>query len=113
LGASDEQQEPVSPGGHTAPSEDAVKCYRLHFATEYTQIKTAELLTQELHRDISQGQVSRWIAQVKSWIAAGNVLPPMPQPIRKVQSIDPDAIDMGSHMIGRSPNQRERRSDDE
>lgn len=57
------------------PPDDAIKCYRLFFATGWKQAQLAEVLSREFHRPIDQPTVSRWIKQVKAWLKTGNVLP--------------------------------------
>ena len=87
------------------PSDKAIRAYRLSVVKGGKQGQIAtELRT-------NQGQVSRWIKDVKVWIKAGNVLPDL-EVLKKPQSIDPTVIDMGARSDGRTPRQREKRSDD-
>jgi hypothetical protein len=60
------------------PSKEALACWRLYVLRGQKQAETAEMLSREFHRPIGQPQVSRWIAQVRRWLAAGNVLPDLP-----------------------------------
>ena len=116
----DEQPAPAKPTGKKPgpkttqpPSDDAIKCYRANFVTGMTQTKLSERMTKELNRPISQGQVSRWIKQVKEWIAAGNVLPGLPVSKREnPASFDPRTLELGARRDHRTPRQRDRRSED-
>ena len=84
---SDDQQAAVmvAPGSDgknsrslVEPCPDAFTCYRASITSGMKQIELAELLTKELKRKVSQGQVSRWNKRGKEWVEAGNVLPPLP-----------------------------------
>ncbi len=100
-------------GKKTCPSENAVKCYRVHFAKKMTQEEIATLLTLELGCPVSQGQVSRWIKLVTKWIEDGNVLPAMPTPPRRQpRSIESSKLDLGQRQDHRTSRQRPRRSED-
>lgn len=88
------------------PSKDAFAAYRLSVATGKKQAELAELLTSELRKPVSQGQISRWLTQVAEWIEAGNVLPDIPGLSHKPTSIDPTVIDGGERQDGRTPRQR-------
>ena len=61
----------------------------------------------------TQGQVSRWLAEVSTFIGNGGTLP---QLMGKPDSVDPAVIDMGARCDGQTPRQRLRRdpgSDDD
>lgn len=86
------------------PPEDALACYRSWVATGLRQLELADVLTNELKRPVSQGQVSRWIRQVRKWLEAGNVLPALnASPITKPIAMDPDRIDLGRRIDKRRP----------
>jgi len=94
------------------PPEIAFQAYRLRIATGHPQKKLAALLSEELKRKVSQGQVSRWLKQTKVWIAAGNVLPDLPSPERnRPKSIDPERIDLGARQDHRAERQRPQRNE--
>jgi len=69
----------------------------------------AELLTKEWKRTVHQGNVSRWLGQVKHWLEAGNVLPELSAPLdRKPLAMDPERIDLGQRRDRHSARQRDR-----
>jgi len=95
------------------PSDDALKAYRLYILKGENQTETARLLTQELHHPIHQGTVSRWITQVKEWLAAGNVLPKLLDPLKeKPEAMDPKFLDQGERLDHRAKHQREEKKED-
>lgn len=97
----------------TEPSKDAFACYRMSIALGWTQTNIAETITKELGRYIHQGQVSRWIKQVKEWIEDGNILPDMPKPAPITQhTMDPADIDMGARRDHLTYRQRHQKADD-
>ena len=99
--------------GKQPPSNDAIACYRALLATGLRQTELAKVLTTELKRPISQGQVSRWIKQVEEWIKAGNVFPSLPKMERKKpDTSEPRTLELGPRKDHRTPRQRERRSED-
>jgi hypothetical protein len=118
----DSKPAPVEPNAITIPenpslerpepSEEAFKAYRAQIATGKNQTELAEFLTGQLQRPISQVQVSRWLSQVKEWLEAGNVLPDLPTLEKKPAPIDRARIDLGEQLEGRTPLQRQRRTDD-
>jgi len=106
----DEQPKPVA--NMRPPSDDAIACYRAHFFTELNQTQLAEIMTAELKRPISQGQVSKWLKEVKTWIAAGNVLPDLPEMMRrKPAAFDPQTLELGPRQDHHTLRQREKRSE--
>ena len=115
----DTQEHTVAQGGPGArktlkqPSNDAFTAYRAGLATGKNQTELAQLLTNEWRRTVYQGNVSRWLDQVKSWLEAGNVLPDLSPPAyKKPLAMDPDRIDLGERQDHRSERQRERRNSD-
>ncbi len=92
------------------PPDDAFAAWRLRDLTGLkTQQAIADEMTTQLGRKVSQGEVSRWLAQVAAYLKAGNILPDLPG-IRGIpQSLDPEVIDMGKRQEHRTPRQRERR----
>ncbi len=95
------------------PTADAVACFRMDMATGPKQEALAKLMTKELKRNITQGQVSRWLKHVREWNEAGNVPPDLPKPLReKPKDFDPANIDLGARLDHRTERQRDRRSDD-
>jgi hypothetical protein len=95
------------------PPPEAFAAYRLSRGTGAPQQTIAKTLSEEFRRPISQGTVSRWLGDVKDWLEAGNVLPPLPEPVkRKPMSMDPERIDLGPHWERRARHQRRPRSSD-
>jgi hypothetical protein len=88
------------------PSSDAIKAYRLSIAIEKTQSELADMLAAELGRSIGQGTISRWVKQVKAFLKAGNILPPLPEPCRREAPMDPRKIDLGPRQDGLAKRQR-------
>jgi hypothetical protein len=109
-----EPAESIGRAQRKQPSEDAFKAYRLSIATGKNQTELAEILATELKRPISQGQVSKWLTQVKAWLEAGNVLPDLLKPLNEQpKGIDPEVLDMGKRQDGRAERQRSKRIDDD
>jgi hypothetical protein len=106
--------ETQSPQKRKEPSADAFAAYRLKLVTGETQTNLARLLQEEWKRPVTQGQVSRWLNEVKDWIEAGNVLPDLTAtPNTKPTPINPELIDMGERQDGRARHQRGRRNSDD
>jgi hypothetical protein len=97
------------------PTPDAITVYRYWFLTGKNQTDLANDpdLMAKLGRQVNQGTISRWLSSVKEWIAAGNVLPPLPE-VRgaKPLPIDPERIDLGKRSDGRAKRQRPGRQSD-
>ena len=106
-------------GGDRSPSiirppNNAFIAWRLRDLMNITnQTEIAEKMTEQGH-PASQGQVSRWLTQVKEYLKAGNVLPDIPAEglKQKPEAIDPSVIEMGARQDGQTPRQRQRRSED-
>jgi hypothetical protein len=110
-----EPQNPAFPKRPTTkhPSDTAIAAYRLWFVMGRPQKEIAEVLQQETGQSVSQGQVSRWISRVTTYVNAGNVLPDAPKVMTKSKSIDPSRIDIGKRTDGRTLRQRHKESDEE
>jgi hypothetical protein len=94
------------------PPENAFKVWRLRDLEGIkTQTELAKMMTQN-GIPATQGQVSRWLKDVESYLAAGNILPTLPSLISQPRSIDPATLDMGKRQDSRTPRQRERRNSD-
>jgi hypothetical protein len=87
------------------PSGKAMKAYRVWAGMGGTQDEIAKVMTRELGLPISQGQVSRWLTEVRRWLEAGNVLPPLGS-AEPVIAMDPQKLDRGRRVDGRTPRQR-------
>jgi len=95
------------------PPENAFKAWRLRdLKGPRTQQEIAEKMSDELGRTVSQGEISRWLSQVEKYLKAGNILPDLPAPMGKPQSIDPAVLDMGARVDHRAPRPSERRRND-
>jgi hypothetical protein len=97
------------------PSDAAMMAYRLKWVLDApTQAKIANILSKELGKRVSQGQVSRWIAQAEKFVREGGVLPDLPtRPAGKPMAMDPARLDLGPRRDGRTRRQRERRSEED
>lgn len=95
------------------PCKEALAAYRLWFLQGSKQGAIAEVLSREFHRPISQGQVSKWLKEVKKYLEAGNILPPPKELHENPASFDPDVLEMGQRQDGRTKRQRPRRDDDD
>lgn len=96
-----------------APTKEAMEAWRLQTILGINkQTEIAETMSKERGRKIHQGQVSKWIRQVKSYLRAGNTLPDLPRLDREPQSLDPEIIEFGERTNRRTVRQRPRRSDD-
>jgi hypothetical protein len=94
------------------PKEIALSAYRLWIATGATQTQLAEKLSQVHQKKIGQGQVSRWIKEVKEFVKAGNILPDPPKTSPKILTTDPATIDRGERQDGLTRRQRPQFSDE-
>jgi hypothetical protein len=63
-------------------------------------------------RKLSQGEISRWLKEVKTFIEAGGVLPGLEQHSMKPTTMDPQRMELGNREVQRTPRQRERRTSD-
>ena len=106
---------PVGSPKSKEPSKDAYKAYRLAVLQGKNQTEIAEILTAELRRPVTQGQVSRWIKKAKAWIKAGNVFPDLLEQdsSQPVKAMDPDILDRGARQDRRTKRQRDKRTDDD
>jgi len=77
------------------PSSLAMEAYRLRFLRGFKQTDIAGMLSKEHKRKISQGQVSKWVAEVRVYVEAGNVLPDPPKDEAKanLRYADPATLD--------------------
>lgn len=74
---------------------EAFTAYRLYHSTDKTQAQIAAQLQQEIGKPVRQSQVSKWISQVKKFIADGNVLPDAPQIPAEDSAVDSGPLDIG------------------
>ena len=107
------QEPPVKPSRASLkePTKDAFAAYKVHKLLGKNQPETATILTKQFSRPVTQGQVSRWCKAVAKWTAAGGLVPPELTMNPTVRSVDPDVLEMGQRVDGRTPRQRERRDD--
>lgn len=92
------------------PTEKALQAWRLQTLLGINdQTELAQKLTQN-GVSATQGQVSRWLKQVKDYLEAGNVLPGLPT-MSKTQTVDPSVIDMGERKDRRTPRPSDLRDD--
>jgi hypothetical protein len=71
------------------PSPKAFAAYR---AVRLAGQRQAEVAKRSV---VSQGTISRWVAQVADWIKAGNVLPDLDAPRPRVVPMDPAKLEQG------------------
>jgi hypothetical protein len=92
------------------PSQKAIFAYRILMATNGKQECIAKIMSEQLGKNISQGNVSRWIKRAEEWLRDGNVLPEMPEPATRPKTIDPERLDIGPRTDGFTARQQHRRS---
>ncbi|HKQ50462.1 MAG TPA: hypothetical protein VJZ71_20485 [Phycisphaerae bacterium] len=100
--ATEAQGSPTGDSGHPAgrrrdePSKKAFKAYLSHKLGDLTQTEIAARM------GTSQGQVSRWVRQVKQWLELGNQIPDETRQIiepNRVLPMDPALIDSGPRQV--------------
>lgn len=112
-----EEKSPHSseqPSKKREPSKNAIAVYRYHFATGKNQTELANDLTlmELLGRAVDQGTISRWLTQVKEWLASGNVLPAISEePRQNAKPMDPTTIDLGERLDRKTKRQRHKSDD--
>lgn len=99
-------------GRRKTPPPEAFAAYRIHVATGSSQKVIAELLSKELRRSVSQGQVSRWLQNAIAFIAAGNILPELGQRAKKERGVDPASLEIGKRTDRLTPRQRMQKTDE-
>jgi hypothetical protein len=78
-----------------------------------TQKEIARKYTAKTGIPMDQGTISRYLATVRAWVDAGNVLPAIQEPPPRLgQSVDPNVIDMGANREGRTKRQRGKPDDE-
>ena len=80
------------------PSKEARQAYQAYFGTNKTQTEVAEMMTKTHRRSINQGQVSRWVREVKEWRKSQNL--PIDKKAAPSQSIDPESLVIGTRTDG-------------
>jgi hypothetical protein len=91
-----------------SPSKDAFDAYRLSMRTGKKQQELARILTLELNKPVSQGQVSKWLKQVTTWVEAGDMSSDIGKSVPQIDTVDPDVIDRGPRQDAHTPRQREK-----
>lgn len=95
------------------PSDEAIRLYMQSVSTGATQQHIADEYQIATGLPMTQGQVSRAISRVKSWLDAGNTLPVISSPAaRPPKSMNPNTLDMGATTDRRTPSQRADRADE-
>ena len=113
LSGATSREEPGQQGGSIKrPPEKAMMAWRLRDLQGINnQTELAKKLT-EMGYPATQGQVSRWLEEVKRYLAEGGVLPRIEPLKSKPSSMDPALLNLGSRRDGRTQRQRSRRADD-
>ena len=113
--AEGEQAATGKTGRIREPSKIVIAAYRYHILRGEKQAKIAEKLTAEFGSPVSQGQVSRWIREVRQYIEAGNVLPDLDgeKLNQKPTATDPAIIEMGEREDHLTKRQRPRCENEE
>lgn len=89
------------------PTEDERLIWSIRQETGEKQSEVAKEFTKRTGKQMSQGQVSKALASVERWRAAGNTDPPVESPDpRKAISVDPSVLDRGQRQDNRTPSQR-------
>lgn len=95
------------------PSKTALAAYRLSLLRGLKQTEVAEELSKQIGRRVYQGQVSRWLDLVRTWLKAGNVFPDLPRAANRAASVEPAVIEMGPRGDHLTKRQRDRQSDED
>lgn len=91
-----ETEQKTEPGKE--PSKEAAQAYKLYYGTGENQTEIAKIMTRELRRPVSQGQVSKWVNQYKKWAKVNNI--PIPEK-PTIINMDSNKLSMGKRTDGR------------
>ena len=69
--------------------------YKLYYSIGDAQDEVAKVLSKQYNRNITQGQVSRWIKQVKQWRLESNLLIDEVGKKEPLVILAPDVLDLG------------------
>lgn len=81
------------------PPKEAAQAYKLYYSMSTSQAEVAKIMTKELKRSISQGQVSRWVKQQKEWRKSVG-LPVEEANPSQIKPIDPSKLDLDKRTDG-------------
>jgi hypothetical protein len=93
------------------PQEEEFLIDRIKHREGGTQDEIAKRFTEITHLPMSQGQVSRALANVKAWKEAGQA-EPIPSDLHPLiyHTVDPRILDLGARVDSHTPRQRDRSS---
>lgn len=99
------------------PSPDAIRAHQIYVGLQtrrnrVTQQDVAEIMSQELGRTISQGQVSKWLKSAREWISLSGIPLVVSSAPRCMRNVDPAVLDAGARCDGHTPRQRRRSTND-
>lgn len=80
------------------PSKEAAQAYRLYYGSGNSQTEAAKIMTDQLHKPVSQGQVSKWVKQYKEWAKVNGI--PIPEK-PTIINMDSNKLTMGKRTDGR------------
>jgi hypothetical protein len=109
------QHQPRTLTDLKVPSEKDWMVYRLVRIGGMKQVDAERVMT-ENRQPYRQGQISKGLDKCDAWIGAGGIMPPelavsLKRTRRNPVSVDPDDIELGERTDGRTPAQREHRSE--
>lgn len=78
------------------PSKEAIQAYRLLGAVNSNQTEVAKLMSDNLKRTISQGQISKWNKECKAFLKANGLAGFASDLKPDIVTIDPVKLDMGA-----------------
>jgi len=94
------------------PPKEAAQAYKLYYSLGEKQQRIAEIMSKELKRPVSQGQVSRWLKQYKEWRESVGL--PVEKQADPVHNIAPARLELGERTDGyRMGDPRHKRTTDE
>lgn len=83
------------------PSKEAIQAYRLFGAVNSNQTEVAKLMSDNLKRTISQGQISKWNKECKAFLKANGLAGFASDLKPDIVTIDPVKLDMGARTDGK------------
>jgi hypothetical protein len=114
VGEREEAGRPKPPSG--SPRRPPSIAFKAMYVRDVLGVATQQQIADEMTRQGSpatQGQVSKWLAAVEEYLKAGGIAPTLDELNKPdIDTVDPNVLDMGARLDGRTLRQRPRRDDD-